>query len=169
MKRLPKSGPFSGMDRNFRFLLVFLVGLNILWAAAFIGRSLSSSGQRPGQKPAAAPAALGNAPLETAVKYTVYVGLNDKDEYRQLVPTDAAVERLNRVAMQYADGFTVRRAQGFWKDEHGNPTSEQTIVYDFLDISDGQMADIMKGMISAMNQNSVLVEKAETKRTFFSE
>lgn len=150
------------MNRQLRIFMSILVCFNILLLvgiAVFIGFSLSNShSQRLGS----------NILLESSRKFTLYVGLNDKDVYEQLIPTEEARSLLNAVAMKHVDGFTVRSARGFWKDEKGAPSSENTLVYDFVDATDAQITAIVTDMLAAMNQSAILVEKTETRRAFAS-
>lgn len=148
------------MDRKFKIAVAVLLCLNLAWAASFISHSLSVSHER------SRAGRLGDGTLDAAVKYTLYVGLNDKDAHSQLVTDEEAERRLNEVAIRHADGFTVRRARGFWRDDDGLPTSENTLVYDFIDLTEERLAAILGGMLEAMNQSSILVEKNETRRLF---
>lgn len=150
------------MSRQFRIFMISLVCLNILLLAGvvgFTGYSLANSHRQR----------LDNGIVfESSRKFTLYVGLNDKDVYDQLIPTEEAFNLLNVVAMKHVDGFTVRSARGFWKDEKGAPSSENTLVYDFVDATDEQITAIVTDMLAAMNQSAILVERTETQRTFAS-
>lgn len=150
------------MNRQLRIFMIFLVCCNILLlagVAGFVGHAISNSRRQR----------LGNdAIFEPSSNFTLYVGLNDKDVYYQIIPTEEARNLLNAVAMKHVDGFTVRSARGFWKDGKDKPSSENTLIYDFVDASDEQIAAIVAGMLSVMNQSAILVEKTEIQRVFVS-
>lgn len=116
---------------------------------------------------AADPDRFGDKPLAEGVRFTLYVGLNDKDAGGQLVATDAARERLNAVAAEYAGGFTVRHARGYWTNEAGKAEHEETLIYDFLDADAEQVAAIAAHMKMAMNQSAILVERNRTAHIYY--
>ena len=50
-----------------------------------------------------------------------YIGLNDKDEHKQLLLTDTYKDKINRVLQAFGKhGFTIVEAQGFYKGELEN-------------------------------------------------
>jgi len=91
-------------------------------------------------------------------KYVLYIGLNDKDLYTQIVPTDEARKTINSICSKYVEGFTVLDAQGGWFDEKENLTKETTLVYQFTGADWQQIAGLMNEVLEALNQNSILVE-----------
>ncbi len=100
-------------------------------------------------------------------EYILYIGLNDKDEYRQLVSTEEAEEIISGICIRYAGGYTMTRAEGGWVDQKGKLTSEQTLVYTVR----GKEEDIIKIMddiLPALNQDSVLLEEKNTGSMYYS-
>ena len=66
-----------------------------------------------------------------AVKYTLYIGLNDKDTYTQLLSTAEAVEKVSAIALKHADGFTLYHGQGAYLDDQGVETFENCLILEF--------------------------------------
>lgn len=109
----------------------------------------------------------GEPPYQASRKYRFYIGLDGKEANAGPIPVDEAKSRLNAAAMKHASGFTVWEAQGFWRDEQGREFSEDTLVYDFLDLSEPAMAALAEEMRAAMNQEAILVERTDASVMFF--
>lgn len=105
--------------------------------------------------------------LETKQKYTLYIGTNDKDTYTQLISTAKARKLVNKICTEHIDGYTASKATGGWVDETGTLTQENTLVYSFYDVTDKQIKAVMDEILSQLNQNSILLEIAETESTYY--
>lgn len=147
------------MERKYLVTILVFLALNVCLSGYFLTRM--------GRRAETAPGGAFATATTAARKYTFYVGLNDKDTYTRLVDIDEARDRLNAVAVKYVDGFTVFRAQGFWRDEKGLANGEDTLVYEFVDAEAGKVTAMLDEMLVVMNQNSILVETAETNRVFY--
>ena len=101
------------------------------------------------------------------VKYTMYIGLNDKDTYVQIMPFGEAEKKVSDIALKYVDGFTVLSARGAYKDEKGIITNENSLVFQFLYVTDEQIKLIMDEVLKELNQNSILLEKQKVNYTFY--
>lgn len=97
--------------------------------------------------------------LEEAPEYTLYIGLNDKDAYRQLISVEEAREIVDAICIRYVDGYTVMEAEGAWADEKNILTQENTLVYLFREVDEESLKEIMNEVIRALNQNTILLEK----------
>lgn len=104
---------------------------------------------------------------QTGEKYLLYIGLNDKDTYRQEKSTDEARDIIDSICVKYTDGYTVFEATGGWTDETDAFTSENTLVYAFYDISKEQLIKIMDEVLTQLNQNSILVETQKVCYTYY--
>ena len=111
---------------------------------------------------------IGGEETTTSEKYTLYIGTNDKDTYTQLIPTDEAREIVNSICEKYIGGYTTIDAHGGWVDETGTETKENTLVYVFYDVSEEQIINIMDEVITALNQNSILVESNTVNSLYYS-
>lgn len=101
------------------------------------------------------------------VKYTMYIGLNDKDTYTQLITYEEAERKVSTIALKYVDGFTVLSAKGAYKDEKGVITHENSLVFEFSSVTDQQMKGIMDETLKELNQNSILIEKQKVNYEFY--
>jgi hypothetical protein len=90
------------------------------------------------------------------VKYTLYIGLNDKNTYTQLLSTEDAVNRVADIALKYVDGFTQLSGKGAYKDEKGIITHENCLIFEFYDTNEEQIKAIMDEVLQELNQNSRL-------------
>lgn len=101
-------------------------------------------------------------------QYVLYIGLNDKDTYEQIIPTGAARDIVNRICTKYVDGYTVSEANGGWVDETGTLTEESTLIYILSDVKEENVIAIMDEVLAALNQNSILVERWEYAYSLYS-
>ena len=92
-------------------------------------------------------------------KYTLYVGLNDKDKKVQLISTIEAYKICNNILLQYTDGATVFEASGIYKHEDGTFTIEKTLRIELLFTDDDTVNKIVKDLKTAFNQESIAVQK----------
>lgn len=106
---------------------------------------------------------------EYGVKYVLYIGLNDKDTYVQEIPTEEAINIVNNICAEYAGGYTMQNAEGGWYDEKENLTKETSLVYILTDIDEDSVKMIMDDVISALDQNSILVERQDIMYTYYSD
>ncbi len=78
---------------------------------------------------------LGTA-SESGEKYTLFIGLNDKDTSEQLISTKDAIKKANLICAKYAGGYTQLTAKGGWTDDEGSIVHENSLVYIIYDISE---------------------------------
>ena len=60
-------------------------------------------------------------------KFTLYVGLNDKDTKTQKISALDAYKMVENVITKKTDGYTISEAQGYYKHEDGTITIENTL------------------------------------------
>ena len=100
-------------------------------------------------------------------QYVMYVGLNDRDTYTQLISTEEAKQLIDEICFRYLDGYTIQDAAGSWVDEKGNATREQTIVCYFNGADKAVVYKIADEVIDRLNQNTVLIERDEIETDFY--
>ena len=100
-------------------------------------------------------------------QYTLYIGTNDKDTYEQKIPTEKAVEIVNGICAKYAEGWTMNYAEGGWVDENDILTQENTLVYTFAYTEEEVILSIMDEVLTALNQNAILVERRDFSSVFY--
>ena len=101
-------------------------------------------------------------------KYTLYIGTNDKDTYQPVMDFDKCVLTVTEICVKYTDGCTIYEANGYWKDDKGEITKEQTIVAILEDIALETVHKVCDDVIVALNQNSILIETSYVGTTFYS-
>jgi hypothetical protein len=99
-------------------------------------------------------------------EYILYIGLNDKDEYRQIISTEEAQEIINAICIRYVDGYTMSKAEGAWVDEKGILTSEETLVYTIRGEKEN-IIRVMDDILPALNQNAILLEEKSSDFMFY--
>ncbi len=141
------------MKKN-KFIIVLLVLLIInIIATCFLAVKVSS---------------LNKFSLKNAtVHYTLYVGTNDRDTYKQEIPTDEAKHIVDEICTKYVNGFTVQDSIGTWNDENNMITHENTIMCYLDDIDETTLHRICDEIRTALNQNTVLVQKEYTALDFY--
>lgn len=97
---------------------------------------------------------------EKISNYNLYIGLNDKDTYEQIVDDNFAMQIVRDVVSQRVSGATFSQANGHWVDEFGNETTEQTIVCKIMYTDDEHIESICEILKSKLNQNCIMVEKS---------
>lgn len=105
--------------------------------------------------------------METGEKYIIYIGTNDKDTYKQEIPTKEARDMVNAICAKYLDGYTASNAKGGWVDETDTLTQENTLVYSFYNVEEEALIQVMDEIREKLNQNSILVERQEAVYTYY--
>jgi hypothetical protein len=91
-------------------------------------------------------------------KYTLYIGLNDKDTKKQEIPTNGALVLL----AQYLKDATVQECTGFYTHENGEFIIEKSLRVEKLDFSDTfDVFAAIRDLKIIFNQESIAVESVE--------
>lgn len=99
-------------------------------------------------------------------KYTLYIGLNDKETLTQKIDTEEAVNIVSNVFCGYADGCTIYRATGYYKNEAGEDTIENTLKVEIFDIPDDRLMMAAKVIKLMLNQESIVKQVEEVNSEF---
>lgn len=100
------------------------------------------------------------------IKYSLYLGLNDKDTKTQKIDTLEAYKILCNLLKSYnVEGFTVYNAHGFYVHDDGSFTVENTLKIELMFINEKIVDDIIKQLKIIFNQESVIkqVEKVTSE------
>ena len=92
-------------------------------------------------------------------KYTLYLGLNDKDKKVQLINTLEAYKICNNILLSYTDGATIFEANGIYKHKNGDYTIEKTLRIELLFIDENDVNKIVTSLKQAFNQESIAIQK----------
>lgn len=91
-------------------------------------------------------------------KYTLYLGLNDKDTKTQKIGTIEAYKICNNILMNYTDGATIFEANGLYKHDDGTIVVEKTLRIELLFVDENTIAKIVKQLKEVFNQESIAVQ-----------
>ena len=92
-------------------------------------------------------------------KFTLYLGLNDKDKKIQLINTLEAYKICNNILMHYTDGATIFEANGIYKHDNGEFTIEKTLRIELLFVDKKTVVNIVEDLKKAFNQESIAVQE----------
>lgn len=150
-------------------VVILLLVINFLMSVGIIGfLAIQYTDRGQAGQEARAEGSMLTEQMETGEKYVLYIGTNDKDTYTQLIPTEEARDIVNAICTKYVDGYTASEAKGGWVDETDTLTQENTLVYAFYEVTEEQLVNIMEEILTALNQNSILLEKQKAIYTYYS-
>ena len=98
--------------------------------------------------------------------YNLYVGLNDKDKYIQIIDDEYAMNLVRDTVTNIVGGATFTKSFGYWVDELGNETRETTIVVKITMTDDEHIERICTKLNHVLNQNCIMVEKSVSEIAF---
>ena len=99
-------------------------------------------------------------------KYTLYIGLNDKDTKIQKVNTLEAYKIIENVLLGYnVEGATIFEAKGIYKHESGEYVTENTLRIELLFVDKATVKKVVEDIKRILNQESIAVqfEKVESE------
>ena len=92
-------------------------------------------------------------------KYTLYVGLNDKDSKVQEISTVEAYKVLENILLKHnVEGATIFEAVGIYKHEDKTFVTENTLRIELMFISKETVKAIVETIKTILNQESVAVQ-----------
>ena len=141
-------------NRIFKIIISVLVGINLAISCALIGVEVSSKNKVD--------------TIGDTTKYTLYIGTNDKDTYKEEIPFETCLAIVTETCVKYTDGCTIFEATGYWKDDKNNITTERSIGCILEDIQKETVYKICDDLIVSLNQNSILIETNNVSTLFYS-
>ena len=100
------------------------------------------------------------------IKYSLYLGLNDKDTKTQKIDTLEAYKILCNLLKSYnVEGFTVYNAHGFYVHDDGTFTVEDTLKVELMFIDEITIDNIIKQLKIIFNQESIIKQVEEVTST----
>lgn len=104
--------------------------------------------------------------MEKIVKYSLYLGLNDKDTKTQKIDTLEAYKILCNLLKSYnVEGFTVYNAHGFYMHNDGTFTTENTLKVELMFIDEKTIDNIIKQCKIVFNQECIIKQVEEVTST----
>ncbi len=106
---------------------------------------------------------------ERQTKYTLYLGMNDKDTNQPTYGLSEAKQVMFMIVQKYTGGCTFYEAEGCWYDDEKQAMlSEKTLVCVLLDTEPEAVKSIMDEAVTTFNQSSILLETEEVRGAFYS-
>lgn len=94
-------------------------------------------------------------------KYTLYLGLNDKDTKRQEVSTIEAYKIITNILASDFGGGTIYEAKGIYKHDDGKVVIENTLRIEILFADEKAIRKLVGDLKKMFNQESVAVQAEE--------
>lgn len=92
-------------------------------------------------------------------KFTLFVGLNDKDSRQQEINTVDAYKIISNMITANFDGGTISEATGIYKHQDGTFTTETTLRIEILFASAEQVKPFVAELKKVLNQETIAVQK----------
>ena len=92
-------------------------------------------------------------------KYTLYLGLNDKDTKKQEIATIEAYKITTNLLTSYTDGATIFEANGIYKHNDGNITIEKTLKIYLLFVEKTTVLKIIDELKRIFNQEAIVLQE----------
>lgn len=94
-------------------------------------------------------------------KFTLYMGLNDKDTKCQKIATVEAYKIVSNLIANRFDGGTIFEAQGIYKHENGTVVTETTLRIELLFAAKEDVREFVNLLKEMFNQESIAVQEEE--------
>lgn len=101
------------------------------------------------------------ANLNSISKFTLYLGLNDKDTKTQLIDTVEAYKIVTNLIASNFEGGTIYAADGIYKHESGSIVIEKTLRIELLFAERGKVLEFIQTLKAVFNQESVALQYEE--------
>ena len=100
-------------------------------------------------------------------KYTLNIGLNDKDsitqEISEIESCSRIIESLNESLI---GGYTIYNAQGFYTHKNGIQANEKTIIVEIVNEKKEKILKACNSIKKKLNQESILIQEQNIKSMF---
>ena len=99
-------------------------------------------------------------------KFTLYIGLNDKETKVQTIPTESAITLAENLLCEICGGATISQARGVYTHDDGTKVIENTLV---CVVFGCDIETITRAAVKArdiFNQESVALESCEVNSVF---
>ena len=91
-------------------------------------------------------------------KFTLYMGLNDKDTKVQVISTIEAYKVVSNIIAKDFGGGTIYEAQGIYKHDDGKIVFEKTLRIEILFAEEPQIKALVAELKKIFNQESIAVQ-----------
>ena len=94
-------------------------------------------------------------------KYTLYMGLNDKDSKAQQISTLEAYKIVSNLVAKEFNGGTIYEADGVYRHDDGTIVIEKTLKIELLFAEQKDVKDFCETLKRIFNQESIAVQREE--------
>ena len=91
-------------------------------------------------------------------KYTLYIGLNDKDTKRQEIDTIEAFKLVQRELVKKTGGGTIYNATGIYTHDNGEIVIEPTLRVEIFHDSKSDVKELAGTFKMLLNQESIIIQ-----------
>lgn len=92
-------------------------------------------------------------------KFTLFVGLNDKESKHQEISTINAYKIVSNLITSTFEGGTISESTGIYKHEDGTITTEITLRIELLFTTTEKVKPFVQDLKRVLNQESIAVQK----------
>lgn len=92
------------------------------------------------------------------ISYSIYVGLTDKNQNRQIIENDVAKELLKTICINHNAGYTIYTVEGGYKEDAIIHT-ENTIIVEMDRINEETLYAVVNDIKKRLNVHSVMIIK----------
>ena len=96
---------------------------------------------------------------KSIVKFTLYLGLNDKETKQQKIATLEAYKIVSNLISKRFDGGTIFEANGIYKHDNGTIVTEKTLRIEILFAAENDIKEFVSLLKDIFNQESIAVQK----------
>lgn len=100
-------------------------------------------------------------------KYTLSVGLNDKDtKAQEISETESYTRIIESLNESLIDGYTIYNASGFYTHENGKQVNEKTIIIDIVNAKKEKILKACNSIKKKLNQESIMIQEYNIESMF---
>ena len=99
-------------------------------------------------------------------KYTLYIGLNDKDTKRQQLDNLEASKIVQNILTEITGGGTIYNATGVYKHDDGTIIIENTLRVEIVAAALEAVRKAIEFIKTALNQESVILQTERVESVF---
>lgn len=100
------------------------------------------------------------------IKYTLYIGLNDKDTHTQIISDINARNIVANICANLNTCVTVSDANGVYRHYDGTVVIEHTLRCEFIDCEKSTIKKIAEASKLALNQECIMVSTETIENDF---
>ena len=99
-------------------------------------------------------------------KYTLYIGLNDKDTKRQQIDNLEASKVVQNILTEKTGGGTIYNATGVYKHDDGTIIIENTLRVEIIAAALDPIKEAVNVIKTALNQESIILQTERVESVF---